>query len=274
MRLLLLGTATIALSGCSFLGIGGSKHHYNTGSSYGYNTSNSACCDQKPLSRWNLEAAVGPEFIVGGDALTGSQTNALPGVVSAGDQSMKDVYDPGMRYELGASYALSPNRKLTLMGSYAEAEGEQVNLGTIAGNTLAGRMGDYERYGIEAGLRQYFMPQRAPIVKSLRPYVEAKLGAAKVKDIALENATLGGAVFNGGTAALYEGGWVATGAGMVGVEAPIFKRATLGVETGLRYTGAPKSDNSVFGPGVALAGSNNGASSWTVPVMLRGRYRF
>ena len=60
----------------------------------------------------------------------------------------------------------------------------------------------------------------------------------------------------------------------VGVEAPIFKRATLGLETGIRYTGVPKSDNTNLGPGVAFAGSNNDASRWTVPVMLRGRYRF
>lgn len=275
MRLLLLGTATIALSGCSWLGIGGSKHHYSGSSNYGYKTSQPAgCCEGgKALSRWNLEAAAGPEFFVGGDAITGSKINPGPGVVAV-DQSMEDIYDPGMRYELGGSYALSPNRKVTLMGSYAKAEGEQVNLGTFGGSALTGKMGDYERYGIEAGVRQYFMPKRAPLVKSIRPYVEAKVGAAKVKDIALENAMHNGAVFGGGTVGLYESSWVPTGAGLVGVEAPIFNRATLGLETGIRYSGHPKSDNTTLAPGFALAGTNNGASSWTVPVMLRGRYRF
>lgn len=272
MRIWLLGVATVALSGCSWLGLGG--NHYQSTSSYGYNNSGPGCCKGgKAMSRWNLEAAAGPEFFVGGDILTGSEVTPAPGVVAV-DQSMEDVYDPGMRYELGASYALNPNRKLTIMGSYAEAEGEQVNFGNNGGGAITGKMGDYKRYGLEAGLRQYFMPKRAPILKSIRPYVEAKVGASKVEDIALENAMQGGGVFNGGTVGLYQSRWVPTGAGMIGFEAPVFDRATLGLETGIRYTGAAKSDKTFLGAGNALENINNGSESWTVPVMLRGRYRF
>lgn len=272
MRLLLLGTATIALSGCSWLGLGGSNHYYGPSAGYGHQTSaNLSTVAPQALSRWNLEGAVGTEFIVGGDAVTGDQ--AHPGV-TANTVKMKDAYDSGMRYELGGSYALSPNRKVTLMGSYASAEGKQINVGTTApdgaGAAVTGTLDDYERWGIEAGLRQYFMPQQAPIVRALRPYVEGKIGAAKIEDIALRNTTGGGPA----TVNMYEGGWVPTAAGMVGVEAPIFKRATLGLETGIRYTGALKSDNTVLSAGVPFAGINNGSSSWTVPVMLRGRYRF
>ena len=69
MRLLLLGTAAVALSGCSWFG-GGAKHHTSTKTgSNGYYTQGGECC--KPLSRWNIEAAAGPEFLVGGTALTG-----------------------------------------------------------------------------------------------------------------------------------------------------------------------------------------------------------
>jgi hypothetical protein len=278
MRLLLLGAATVALSGCSWIS-GSSGHHGPMTNNQGYysHSNNDVCCDDaKSLSRWNLEGAIGPEFIVGGDAITGDRINdPFPGAVVASDvTSMKDAFDPGMRYELGGSYALNPNRKLTLMGSYAKAEGEEVNLGTINGDALTGNITDYERYGVEAGLRQYFTPKRAPLVKALRPYVEGRLGAAKVKDVNIENAELGGAAYSGGTAPFYKGGWVPTAAGLVGVEAPVFKRATLGLETGLRYTGTLDTDTSVFGPGVPLAGTNNGSDSWTVPVMLRGRYRF
>ena len=169
---------------------------------------------------------------------------------------------------------MNPNRKLSLTGSYATASGEDVNVGTINGDDLTGTMSDYERYGVEAGLRQYFTPTPVPLVRSVRPYVEGKLGAAHVKDIDLENAMLGAAAFNGGTAPVYEGGWVPTAAGLVGLEAPIFRRATLGLETGIRYTGAPKSDRTEFIPGFELANANRDGKSLTVPVMLRGRYRF
>lgn len=271
MRLLLLGTAAVALSGCSWFG-GGAKHHTSTKTgSNGYYTQGGECC--KPLSRWNIEAAAGPEFLVGGTALTGEDIHVAPGVSST-KQSMKDVYDPGVRMELGGSYALNPNRKVTLMGSYAKASGEEVNMGSYGGSSLTGEISDYKRIGIEAGMRQYFRPHRVPLVKGLRPYVEGKLGVSKVDDITLENAMYNGAVENGGSIGVYEGGWVPTAAGMVGVEAPIFKRATVGLETGLRYTGGPKSDNTYFDGAHALSGVNNGGSSLTVPLMLRGRYRF
>lgn len=273
MRLLLLGASAVALSGCSWFSQGGSNH-YQGQSNYGYYSGGEACCESgKALSRWNLEGAVGTEFIVGGDALTGSEVTPAPGVVAV-DQEMKDVYDRGMRYELGGSYALSPNRKVTLMGSYASAEGTDITLGNDGGGDITGTVSDYERYGVEAGLRQYFTPQNVPVFNSLRPYIEGKVGAAKVKSIDLENAMQGGGAFNGGTVALYESSWVPTGAGMIGIEAPVFKRATLALESGIRYTGAPKSDTTFLGAGNALENINNGGESWTVPVMLRGRYRF
>ena len=287
MRFLLLGAATVALSGCTWFG--GSGHHskhtsYKHNNGYYAGQSNDKCCaGGKTLSRWNVEGAMGPEFFVGGDAITGNRTNreadvlaSNPGLegVNPNSLSMSDAYDPGMRYELGGSYALNPNRKVTLMGSYAEADGERVSLGTINGAQLSGDMSDYQRYGVEVGLRQYFTPTAAPVFNSVRPYVEGKLGAAHVDDIALTNATLGNNAYSNGTVRMYESGWVPTAAGMVGLEAPVFNRATLGLETGLRYTGVMKSDTTDLNRGVPLAGTNNGASSWTMPVMLRGRYRF
>lgn len=278
MRLLLLGVASIALSGCSWIGLGGSKHsnnynHHNGHYSKSTTSHKVSGCQGQCLSRWNLEAAIGPEFIIDGNGVTGDRINNIPGVVG-NNESFGSAFDDGVRYELGGSYALSPNRKVTLIGHYANADGNDVTLGTVNGAALSGTLSDYERYGVEAGLRQYFRPRAVPIVKGLRPYVEGRLGATNVDDISLNNATLGAAAFNGGTAAFYEGGWVPTAAGLVGVEAPIFNRATLGLETGLRYTGTLDTDTSDFGPGVPLAGTNNGSSNWTVPVMLRGRYRF
>lgn len=279
MRILLIGAAAVALSGCSWLG--GSNHQKNsTYSSYnnngyysGQQKQDPCCVGGKRLARWNIEGAIGPEFIMGGDIITGDEINAIPGVRSE-NVSMDTAYEDGMRYELGGSYALTPNRKLTVMGNYAKAEGNDVILGSINDRNVTGELSDYERYGVEVGLRQYFTPTRAPVFGSVRPYVEGRVGAAHVDDIALNDATYRNNPYNGGTVALYEGGWVPTGAGLVGVEAPVFNRATLGLETGLRYTGLLKTDTSDLTTSVPLGGSNNGSASWSVPVMLRGRYRF
>lgn len=279
MRILLLGTATIALSGCSWLGLGGSNHYGyapQQTANHGYYT---GAHHTGALSKWNLEGAVGQEYMVKGDFTTPDDVAAVPGLTPNGVK-MKDAYDAGMRYELGGSYALNPNRKVTLMANYSKAEGKDVAFGTLAGppvNTLRGTASDYESYGVEAGLRQYFRFQRAPIVGSIRPYVEAKAGASKVKDITISNLRDNGGAVNGGTAAFYDGKWVPTGAGIIGIEAPVFKRATLALETGIRYRGELDSNTTDFGAGGGvslLTGLNNGSENWSVPVTLRGRYRF
>jgi len=219
-----------------------------------------------------MEGAIGPEFLIGGDALTGDEINPSDGVIG-NELSMKDAFDTGIRYELGGSYALNPNQKVTLAGSYTEADGESAMLGSNNGVVVTGDMSDYQRIGVELGMRQYFTPTPFPLLNSVRPYVEGKVGASHVDDIVLNNVANNGVATNAAVS-LYDGGWVPTAAGMVGVETPLFNRTTLGLETGVRYTGKLSSDTTDLSAGNVFAGSNNGSSSWTVPVMLRGRYRF
>lgn len=288
MRILLASTAAIALSGCSMLGFG--NNGYSQAPSYGHGYAPQTSynpCKAKPIkpqgcmvmSQWNIEGAIGQEYMVGGDFTTPGDVTPLPGT-DFNAVSMKDAYDPGLRVELGISKALNPNRKFTLMGSYTNAEGKDISIASQTGvptNQIRGTASDYQTYGIEAGLRQYFHPRAVPLVKGLRPYIEGRVGAASVDDITLTNARFVGAapgVFNGGTLEMYEGGWVPTGAGLVGVEAPIFKQATLGLETGIRYRGALNSDETDITPGSGFSGINNGSENWTVPVTLRARYRF
>ena len=72
----------------------------------------------------------------------------------------------------------------------------------------------------------------------------------------------------------YEDSVVGTVAGLVGVETPIARYTTLGIETGVRYQGGLESDTSVLGAGTAIGGLNNNGGRLTVPLTLRGRYRF
>lgn len=279
MRILLAGAAAIALSGCSWLGLGSNQDYKNYGynantGNYGYQAQNAApkaCNSEQCLSRWNIEAAVGPSFVVSGDAITGDQANSA----GLNNISMNDAYDVGYRAELGGSYALNPNRKITANGFYEKADSDGVqDWGTVGGQNFTGALSDYESYGAELGLRQYFAPRRAPLVKSIRPYVEGKLGAAYIDDINIEGAELGGTAFSATDIPFYESGWVGTAAGMVGVETPLTRYSTIALETGIRYTQGPDTDTSVLAPGFPIAGTNNGGSRTTIPVMLRGRYRF
>lgn len=280
MRFLLLGTAALALSGCSFLSMNGPKKNSNYNAQTGYYgqqtapVSNAKCHSGNCLARWNLEGGVGPTFAAGKNIITASRTNENPNT-DFNSISFGDAYDTGVRAELGGSYALAPNTKVSLLGHYERAESDGVqDWGTIDGEALTGALTDYKSYGAELGLRQYFQPRKGVIFNSVRPYVEARAGASRVSDIGVVNTQLGGATFSEVEVPLYEKSWVGTAAGLVGVETPIAKYTTIGLETGVRYQGGLKSDTSVLGAGSPLGGLNNNRGQVSIPVTLRGRYRF
>jgi len=285
MRNLILGVSAIALSGCSWLGLGGNNHDYRNHNQYGHSGSynyqhakpRNGCHSGNCLSRWNIEAAVGPTFNVGGNAVSGSQTNA-ESPANINDVNFSEVYKPGVRGEIGGSYALNPNRKVTANVFYEEAESDGVvNFGTVGTanpRNLLGSLSDYKSYGAELGLRQYFAPRRGGrIIGNIRPYVEGKLGATHLDNVNLIGANLDGQAL-AADIPVYRSGWVGSAAGLVGVETPVARHMTLALESGVRYTQGPRSDTTVLGDGSPLAGINNGGSRTSIPVMLRGRYRF
>lgn len=282
MRKLLLGAAAISLSGCSFLGFGGNSSHqgYNSPSyGTGYASTGSKCSPSHAvlangncLSRLNIEGGIGQSYHVGGDIVTGDQSNFVGTNVRNVDYN--EAYDTGIRYELGASYALSPNTKVSATGFIDEANSAgNVNFGTIGGQAFTGSMSDARSTGLELGLRKYFNPRSAPLVRSLRPYVEGRVGAAYQDAVFMENAQLGGANIGTGRLAFSDSGWVPSAAGLVGLETPLTRYSTIGVETGIRYTGSPDANTTTFGPG-QFQNLNNSDARISVPLMLRGRYRF
>ena len=269
-RILLIGISAAALSGCSWLGYGNSSQYDGYQHAGTYDAPAAKPCCEPRLSKWNLEGGVGPSFLVGGTGVTGDDINPSAGT-QINEIDMEDLYDTGVRAELGVSKALTPNRKAILMGHYVKHDSAgAVDWGTVGGAPLNGGLTDYEAYGVEAGLRQYGRISPFPLVRSVRPYVEGRLGASKVDDIAITGANIS----PNADIPFYDGGWVATGAGLVGVETPFIGQSTIGLETGIRYAHKLDSDNSALVPGNPIAGSNNGGSKWSVPVMLRGRYRF
>ena len=279
MRLLMLGTAAIALSGCSFLGYG-QKNHSNYNAQTGYygqqaaQAPQSRCHSGNCLARWNLEGGVGPTFAAGKNIITASRTNANPNT-DFNSISFGDAYETGVRAELGGSYALAPNTKVSLLGHYEQAQSDGAqDWGTIGGENLTGALTDYKSYGAELGLRQYFKPVNGVVFNSVRPYVEARAGASRVNDIGVVNTQLGGATFSATEVPLYKDSWVGTAAGLVGIETPIARYTTIGLETGVRYQGGLKSDTSVLAAGSPLGGLNNNRGRVSIPVTLRGRYRF
>ncbi len=277
MRILLVGVAAVALSGCSWLSGGYSYNNNHGGYSYGdqgsYNTA-PAPRKAKSLSKWSMHGAIGTDFIVGGDAITGNDTN---GAVNVHQVAMKDMYDIGYRAEGGLQYKLNGKQSLTLSGHYQEATGKDnvtfANNGpqNVPANIATMTMSDYKAYGFEAGLRHDLAKERMPLLRSVQPYLEGRLGISKTNDLTGTNVVVGGAAAP--NINLYEGRLVPTASALVGVEKPLGSHLSIGVESGIRYIGESNPDDSTTG-GTIFAEMNNGSSRWSVPVQLRARYRF
>ena len=218
-------------------------------------------------NRWTVNGAIGTEISTGGQIFSGENAAGF----AYNNLSMDEVYKPGLRAELGAARSLKGNRMLTMTGFYSKAEGEQVALRETPQNIVVGKMSDHESYGAELGLRQYVS---MPASSQYKPYVEGRVGGAYVDDISLDDVRLSTSPDTANRSfSFIEGGWVPTGAALIGVERPISSNAMLGLETGIRYSGGLDADT-IAPANSALAGAAQYEERWSVPISLRGRYRF
>ncbi|MGB0908055.1 MAG: hypothetical protein ACPGVT_11220 [Maricaulaceae bacterium] len=278
MRIVLLTAAVISLSACSMGGQPNGTYQapqpqpYMAGD-YQAQTPQHIQSNYR-TAKFSVEAGVGKEFVAGGTLWDGELENPVVGV-TANKIKMKDAFKTGTRYDVGASYALNPRLKISATAYKTKHKGkENLPVASFFGLPEVADVTDYDSYGIEAGLRKYGAPVKTPLVKSIRPYIEARAGAAHVDDISFVNYTIGvaGAFPD---QKIYDKGWAPTGAGLIGFETPVFNRFTMGVETGIRYNG--KLNSNEMGdttPGNIYEGANSDGSKWSIPVSLRGRFRF
>ena len=222
---------------------------------------------------FGIEAGIGTDFSIGGNLFDSKEAgpaldsngNPVSGtgsrIVSAQPSvSYNDAFDEAVHYDLAATYDISPSTTLIGRVGYAEADGNEFNLGSASEGTvvdapITASVEDLEQYTIEGGVRQYFGGRSA-----IRPYVGATGGFTYTDDV---DFTQTSAAFAGGpeTQQLIDGGWNPTAAGVVGAEYAVGARTAIGVEAGIRWT-----DN----PDTIVSSSDR----WSVPVRLRGRVAF
>ena len=185
---------------------------------------------------------------------------------------MKDAYKLGWRGELGAAYRIGKHQEVTVTGFYQTAKGKDMLVGTTALGTINGNLSAYKAFGAELGLRQNAGPTNLPLLRGVTPYIEGRVGVASVSDVTMQNMTINGAP-PVADFALYKGKMGITASALVGFEKPISRKMSVGFETGIRYMGGLSEDSTVT-TGTFLEGAHQGGSRWSVPVQIRGRYRF
>lgn len=273
MRILFCGVAAIALSGCSWLGFsnnGYNSGYTNTNTGYSSTTTASGPAYRAP-SKFGLTGSIGTGVVLGGNAITGNNT---PGLLNVHQVSMNQAYGKGMQAELGGTYQLNRKQALTINGFYQKAKGKSdVVFANAPGAVFAGQLSDYTAYGIDAGLRHNLAKARMPLLKSVQPYVEGRVGVARISSMEGQNITLNGVAVPTAPIRLYEGRYVPTASALVGFERPIGRHAALGFETGIRYIGRGNPDDTTVS-GTIFDGLNKGSDRIEIPVRIRGSYRF
>ncbi|GLQ20878.1 hypothetical protein ACFFUB_08010 [Algimonas porphyrae] len=253
------GALSLAATGCAYQGSSYGHNSWSAPTYSSYGTSYGA--SYRPagygvqhIGATRLELEVGAEEFIDGDII---QAGNAVGPMTTTQTGYSDAFKRGYRVSAGLARDVRPNTTVLARGFYKEAEGETgVPVGTIGAVTVNGQFSDYKSYGAELGLRQYVGAGRS----GLRPYLGATVGAEYIDDITLTTAA---------PIALNEAGWVPTASGTAGIEMPVSRTASLALESGIRWSGSQ--DRAAA---ATAAGYTDDGSKLSVPVTLRGSFRF
>ena len=234
--------------------------------------------------RWSMSLVGGVDVPRSGD-VHGGATAVVPDLgplnpelagvdaeLRIGARSHDRIYDNAGT--VGLEFAYAPSDRSEIFGQVRRTEADEgrVQVGGAYVPALDtelpvyGTFGDYSAVSAEVGYRRYFGAAR------VRPFVGARIGAARVKEI---RATfeIPDAAITIADAPFYASGWVASGGLDVGLMLPIGETFSLTLASGVRYIADLDDDDSAIG-GLGLARINDTGSRLSVPVMLSARWDF
>ena len=164
-------------------------------------------------------------------------------------------------------YGLGERIELVARGTYYKSEGTPLQVGTFDEKDLFAFFepyGDYEEVGFEVGLRYYISAAGrlksyvAPVVGGARPVRGPRLVLHPRRRIPIQNVPF------------HEESTVPVFGLDLGFTYDLGERLFVGLDTGLRYQGAPSSLEGLEG----LAGINDADGRWTAPVVATIGVRF
>ncbi len=282
-RLATLTAAVLAtgLSGCGsvgWLGGGGGGDH----GAYQYRGASAYAPSR--AAGWSVEGEVALEA---GSSSTFHRGEVIAGALTVEGRDFGDTHDAGARVALRAGRSIGPNTDLVVGVSHASLSSSgPVQVGAVGLDPIMAEFDDYKKTSIDIGVRRYLGPDRAGLRSgALRGFVGASAGVARIDEI--DAVFSSGVVGDAGTgfgrlgtglpnviaAEFYDDTWTGTAAVTAGLEMKLTRSASLEFETGVQIDGGPDEDDTTL-PALGLAQINDSGTRVTIPVALRGKFRF
>jgi hypothetical protein len=217
--------------------------------------------------RLSIAFQAGTQSEVAGDFMKGASGTLLGKPATFDSQRYRDVYAPDLRLQALFGFGLGERVELIARGTYYKAEGTAIQAGTFDGKDLFAFFEPYgatEEVGFEVGVRYYIAA-----AGRLKSYVAPVVGARVLSEVLVSYSIpdAGSSIQN---VPFHEESTVPVFGLDVGFTFDLGEHVFIGVDTGLRYQGAPSSLEGLQG----LAGINDADGRWTAPVMAQLGVRF
>jgi len=214
--------------------------------------------------RFSVAFQAGTQSLLGGDLLKGAEGSFIGKPITIESKSYRDVYAPALRLQGLLAYGIGARTEIIARGTWYEADGTGLQVGTSNGNPVFAFFDPYEEVGFEVGLRFYIST-----AGRLKSYLAPVVGARSLNEILVSFS-----VPDAGTAMLNvpfnQKSTVPVFGLDLGFTFDLGSHFFLGVDTGLRYQTAPTQFDWLEG----LTSIDDSSGQWSAPVVASIGVRF
>jgi len=214
--------------------------------------------------RFTVAFQGGTESMLAGDLMKGAEGSLIGRPVTIESKRYKDVYAPDLRLQGLLGYGIGERTEIIARGTWYEAEGTGLEVGTSNGNPVFAFFDPYEEVGFEVGLRFYIST-----ASRLKSYVAPVVGARFLSEVLVSFSVpdAGSAILN---VPFSQKSTVPVFGLDLGFTFDLGSHFFVGVDTGLRYETAPSQFDELEG----LTGVDDSDGRWTAPVVASIGVRF
>ena len=214
--------------------------------------------------RFAVSFQAGTQSILGGTLLQGAEGSLLGKPITIESKNYRDVYAPDLRLQGLLAYGISPRTEVIARGTWYEADGTGLEVGTSNGNPVFAFFDPYEEIGFEVGLRFYIST-----AGRLKSYAAPVIGVRSVNEVLVSFSVpdAGSAILN---VPFSQKSTVPVFGLDLGFTFDLGRHFFVGVDTGLRYQTAPSPFDELEG----LNGIDDASGQWTAPVVASIGVRF